>query len=319
MGPAMKKIVLFAQGVQPRVVELIAAEQGVVVANDIGALTRELPLAHALVIQDPAWSAEVAGLARAAPNLHWVQLLTSGFDNIATHGAPDGASITNARGAFSPAVAVHAVSLYLALLRNVPQMVIQRPQHAWDRSFAAKIITPAETKVMIAGFGSVGQAIAHLLKNFGVWIVGATRNGASHCLADEMIAGGEIRARLPDMDSVFLCLPLTDDTRNLIDADVLDSMKSDAVIVNVGRGALIDQFALARALREGKIGGAAVDVTAPEPLPADHPLWDAPNVIVSPHVAGAAGALGARRQAAAATENIRRFHSGETLNNLIVL
>ena len=315
----MKKIVLFAQGVQPRVVEVIAAEQGVVVANDIGALPQELQLAHALVIQDPAWSAEVARLARTAPNLRWVQLLTSGFDNIATHGAPDGASITNARGAFSPAVSVHAVSLYLALLRNVPQMVVQKPRHAWDRSFAAKIITPAETKVMIAGFGSIGREIARLLKNFGVWIVGATRSGASHFLADEMIAGGEIRARLPDMDCVFLCLPLTDDTRNLIDADVLDSMKSDAVIVNVGRGALIDQFALARALREGQIGGAAVDVTAPEPLPADHPLWDAPNVIVSPHVAGAAGALGARRQAEAATENIRRFQRDETLNNLIVL
>jgi phosphoglycerate dehydrogenase-like enzyme len=315
----MKKIVLYAQGVQPRVVELVAAEKGVVVASDMDALTRELQMAHALVIQDHAWSAEVAGLARTSPNLHWVQLLTSGYDNLAKHGAPDGASITNARGAFSQAVAVHAVSLYLALLRNVPQMVAQKPRKSWDRNFAAKIITPAETKVMIAGFGSIGQEIAHLLKNFGVWITGASRSGANHYLADEMITGDEIRIRLPDMDAVFLCLPLTDETRSLIDADVLAAMKSDAVIVNVGRGALTDQVALAEALHAGQIKGAAVDVTAPEPFPADHPLWDAPNLIISPHVAGAAGALGVRRQAEAATENIRRFQKDETLENLVVI
>ncbi|MCC2096322.1 MAG: D-2-hydroxyacid dehydrogenase [Hyphomicrobiales bacterium] len=315
----MKKVVLYAQGVQPRVVELIAAEKGVVVASDMDALVRELQMAHALVIQDPAWSADVAGVARTAPNLHWVQLLTSGYDNLAKHGAPDGASITNARGAFSPAVAVHAVSLYLALLRNVPQMVVQKPQKTWDRSFAARLITPAETKVMIAGFGSIGQEIAHLLKNFGVWIVGASRRGESHYLADEMITGDEIRNRLPDMDAVFLCLPLTGETRNLIDGDVLAAMKTDAVLVNVGRGALTDQTALAKALRDGQIKGAAIDVTAPEPLPADHALWDAPNLIISPHVAGAAGPLGARRQAEAATENIRRFQKDETLENLVVI
>lgn len=315
----MKKIVLYAHAVQPRVVELIAAEAGVVVAKDIDALARHLRDADALVVQDPAWSAEVAGIARMAGNLHWVQLLTAGYDNMARHGAPEGAIVTNARGAFSPAVAVHAVSLYLALLRNVPQMVVQKPQKAWDRSFAAGIVTPAETKIMIAGFGSIGQEIAHLLKNFGAWIIGASRTGAAHYLADEMIAGDNIKARLPDVDVLFLSLPLTDATRHLIDADALAAMKGTAVIVNVGRGALTDQLALAAALTEGRIKGAAVDVTEPEPLPADHPLWDAPNLIISPHVAGAAGALGARRQAEAATENIRRFQKDETLENLIVI
>ncbi|MGE3245336.1 MAG: D-2-hydroxyacid dehydrogenase [Beijerinckiaceae bacterium] len=315
----MKKIVLYAQGVQPRVTQLIAAEQGVAIANDLNELQRHLEDAEALVIQDPAWSANIAALARMAPRLHWVQLLTSGFDNLARHGAPEGASITNARGAFSPAVAVHAVSLYLALLRNIPQMVVQKPQHAWDRSFAAKLLTPAETRVLIAGFGSIGQEIAHLLRPFGVWITGASRSGQSHFLADEMISGEEIRARLPDVDVLFLCLPLNDATRGLVGASELAAMKSSAVIVNVGRGALTDQTALAKALADGQIGGAAVDVTEPEPLPQDHPLWDAPNLIVSPHVAGAAGALGARRQAEAATENIRRFQKNETLENLIVV
>lgn len=315
----MKKIVLYSHAIQPLVMQLISAEPGVVVAGDIPALAKHLETADALVIQDPAWSAEIAGLARMAPRLHWVQLLTSGYDNMARHGAPPSASITNARGAFSPAAAVHAVSLYLALLRNIPQMVEQKPLKSWERSFAAKIVTPAETRVMIAGFGSIGQQIAHLLKNFGTWIIGASRSGASHFLADEMIRGDEIRARLPDVDAVFLCLPLNESTRHLIDAEALAAMKPDAVIVNIGRGAVTDQLALAQALKNGRIKGAATDVTEPEPLPADHPLWDAPNLIISPHVAGAAGALGARRQAEAATENIRRFQKDETLENLVMI
>lgn len=315
----MKKIVLFAQGVQPSVVDLIAAEPGVAVVSTLPALEAELSNAHALIVQDPAWSADVAALAKKAANLHWVQLLTAGYDHLRKHGAPAGASITNARGAFSPAVSVHAVSLYLALLRNVPQMMVQKVRKDWDRDFAKSLITPAETKVMIAGFGSIGQEIAHLLRPFGVWIVGASRSGNSHFLADEMIKGSEIQGRLGDVDAVFLSLPLDEATRNVIDEPALASMKSTAVIINVGRGALTDQRALAKALQDGQIAGAAVDVTEPEPLPADHPLWDAPNLIISPHVAGAAGALGARRQAEAATENIRRFQKDETLDNLIII
>lgn len=315
----MKKVVLFSHAVQPRVVELIAKEPSVSVAKDLLELETQLSDAEGLIIQDPAWSADVAALAGKAPKLHWVQLLTAGYDHLRTHGAPPSASITNARGAFSPAVAVHAVSLYLALLRNIPQIVAQKQTSTWDRSFAAKVITPAETKVLIAGFGSIGQEIAHLLRPFGVWIVGSNRSGMTHFLADEMIRADEVKDRLGDMDAVFLSLPLDDSTRHLIDAGALAAMKNTSVLVNVGRGALTDQNALAAALHDGQIAGAAVDVTAPEPLPADHALWQAPNIIISPHVAGAAGALGARRQAEAATENIKRFQRDETLDNLVVL
>ena len=312
-----EKIVLYSKGVQPLVASLIAAEAGVVVAPDLAALERDLADAEGLVIQDPAWSAEVAALARGTQTLHWVRLLTAGYDNLQKYGAPASASITNARGAFSPAVAVHAVSLYLALLRNIPQMMAQKADHAWDRGFAAKLTTPAETKVLIAGFGSIGQEIAHLLRPFGVWIIGSTRSGNNHFLADEMIRAEEVQERLADMDAVFLALPLDDTTRHVINAVGLAAMKTSAVLVNVGRGGLTDQNALAAALHAGDIAGAAVDVTEPEPLPADHALWGAPNCIISPHVGGAAGALGARRQGEAATENIKRFQRGETLDNLI--
>jgi len=315
----MMKIVCYSQAVRPDVVDEIAAEAGVHVAADADALAQALVDADGLVIQDLVWNEQIAALAQNAAKLRWIQLLTSGYDNVSRYGAPEGVAVTNARGAFSPAVAVHAVALYLALLRNVPQMVAQKAARAWDRSFAGQIITPAETKIMIAGFGSIGEEIAHLLKPFAPWIVGASRSGHGHYLADEMVRGDEIHARLPEMDALFLSLPLTDVTRNIIDADALASMKPGALIVNVGRGGLIDSLALADALKSGAIAGAALDVTDPEPLPPDDPLWDAPNLIVSPHVAGAAGVLGARRQAEAATHNIRRFHKGEALENVVKL
>lgn len=313
----MHKIVLFTPSVQPGTVNLIAAEKCVVTAGDLGALETALKEADGIVIQDHAWSADITKLAYNAPNLHWVQLLTAGYNNIEKHGAPDGVAITNARGAFSPSVAVHAVSLYLSLLRNIPLMTAQKANKSWDRSFAGKLITPAETKVMIAGYGSIGEEIAHLLKNFSPWIVGVNRTGKQHYLADEMIEGAALRDMLPDMDAVFLSLPLDDKTQHIIDKQALASMKSSAVLINVGRGGLIDTAALANALREGKIAGAAVDVTEPEPLPPDHPLWDAPNIIISPHVAGAAGDVGARRQAEVVTHNIQRFVKGEPLENIV--
>lgn len=313
----MHKIVLYTQSIQPRVVELIAAEKCVVTAGDLGALQTALKDADGLVIQDPAWSADVAKLAKAASKLHWVQLLTSGYNNLVQHGAPDGVAITNARGAFSPAVAVHAVSLYLSLLRNIPLMTAQKEKNNWDRAFASKLITPAETKVMIAGYGSIGEEIAHLLKNFSPWIVGVNRTGNQHYLADEMIESAALRDTLPDMDAVFLSLPLNDKTHHIINEQALASMKSNAVLINVGRGGLIDSAALAQALHDGQIAGAAIDVTEPEPLPSNHPLWDAPNLIISPHVSGAAGELGARRQAEVATHNIQRFVKGEPLENIV--
>lgn len=288
-------------------------------AADPAALQRELADADGLIIQDPAWSAEIAAIAAGAPGLKWLQLLTSGYDKVLQFGAPQGVTITNARGVFSPAVAVHAVSLYLALLRNVPKMVAQKTDHAWERGFAAGIITPAETRVLIAGFGSIGEEISRLLQPFGVHVTGANRSGKAHPLADDMIAGSDIGARIGTFDAIFLCMPLDDGTRNLINGETLSACRKNAVIVNVGRGGLIDSAALARALHEGQISGAAVDVTEPEPLPADDPLWDAPNLIISPHVAGAAGAVGGKRQAQAALDNLALFADGKPLQNVVEL
>lgn len=305
--------------VRPDVVQQICARPEVTVAADVKALERELADADGLIIQDPAWSPEIAAIAAKAPALKWLQLLTSGYDKVLQFGAPEGIAITNARGVFSPAVAVHAVSLYLALLRNVPQMVAQKGEHAWERGFAAGIITPAETRVLIAGFGSIGAEIARLLQPFGVHVTGANRSGTAHPLADEMIRGGDFHAHIGSFDAIFLCMPLDEGTRNLIDSEALSRCRKNAVIVNIGRGGLIDSRALAKALHNGQISGAAVDVTEPEPLPAYDPLWDAPNLIISPHVAGAAGAVGGKRQAQAALVNLQLFSEGKPLQNVVEL
>ena len=124
---------------------------------------------------------------------------------------------------------------------------------------------------------------------------------------------------LPRADSIILALPLSPQSRHLIDARALALCKKSALIVNIARGAVMDQIALADALKSGVIAGAAVDVTDPEPLPPEHPLWDAPNLILSPHVSGACGPLAGERLADLAGDNLTRFMKGEALSHVVDL
>ena len=316
------KFVVFAQGVRPEVVRHItdsAVGGDIVAVKDIAALGPALADADVLVQQDFTWSPEVAALAAQAPRLKLIQLLTSGYDKIAALGAPKGVTVCNARGAFSHSVAVHAVSLYLALLRGVPTALAQQKQNAWQRDFADRLAVPQEAHVVISGFGSIGQEIARLLRPFGPRITGVTRSGAPHALADAMAKAEDFKTLLPQADAIFLCMPLGAQTRHAIGLEDLRACKRSAVIVNVGRGGLWDQNALAQGLREGLIAGAGTDVTEPEPLPSDHALWSAPNLILSPHVSGASGDVGYRSQARIAIDNIARYRKGEALENVITI
>lgn len=314
------KFVVYAAGVRPEVVtHLLAAGDDVVAAHDMAQLAASMANADALILQDFTYSPEVARLCGAAPDLKWIQLLTSGYDKLQSLGAPAHVMITNARGAFTASVAVHAVSAYLALLRGVPQALRQQTQAQWQRDYAAQLVIPAGMNVLIAGFGSIGQEIARLLRPFGPRIIGVSASGRVHELADEMYRAKDFQSLLPKADAIFLCLPLSGATRHMIGATELAACKRNAVLINVGRGGLTDQIALAQALHDGLILGAASDVTEPEPLPADHPLWRAPNLILSPHVSGAAGETGYRNQAQPALDNIARYRRGEALENRVTL
>jgi phosphoglycerate dehydrogenase-like enzyme len=163
--------------------------------------------------------------------------------------------------------------------------------------------------VVIVGFGAIGREIARKAKAFDMRTVIVSRNGETGPNVDEVFPRSALVQVLPRADALVLCVPVDDDTIHLIRRRELAAMRPDAILVNVGRGELIDEPALIAALKEGGIGGAALDVAETEPLPRDNELWDLPNILISPHVAGS-GKDGYGRFKEIFDENLRRFRKG---------
>jgi phosphoglycerate dehydrogenase-like enzyme len=290
------------------------------VVSSLGELEAAIGDADALLCPDPVFSAQVAETVRAkARRLRWLQLLTQGFERAQANGVPAGVAVTNAGDAYSPAVAMHAVSLLLALQRRFPAVLANQGKRDWNRALSAELTSPAGGTVAIVGFGSIGQEIARLLRAFGARVVSLTRSAAPHPMADEALPVSELHAVLPRADAVVIAAPLDASTRRLIGAKELALFRRSAMLINISRGGIVDTAALVEALRGGRIAGAGLDVTDPEPLPADHPLWTAPNLIISPHVAGAVGKAGFERLADIAARNVERFLAGQPLAHTISL
>ena len=260
-----------------------------------------------------------AALARPECRIRWLQLLTAGYDALAEFGLPEPIALTGAGDAYAPAVATHAVALMLALERRLLDCATMTAQGCWDRAMSPKMSIPFGGDVVIAGLGSIGSEIARMVRAMGARVVALTRSARPSPLADAVEPLGRRDAVLARADAVILALPLAPETRHMIGAEQFALMKRTAVLVNIARGALIDTDALAAALHGGRIAGAGLDVTDPEPLPAGHALWRAPNLIITPHVAGSCGSLGGARLAAVAVENLRRFTAGQALAHPITL
>jgi phosphoglycerate dehydrogenase-like enzyme len=316
------RILLWTGHARAELIARLGAIAGVelVVIDDAQALAREAASADALVCTDFVYTAEVAALlARDANRLKWIQLLTAGYDGALAYGVKPGVVLTNAGDALTPAVAMHAVALLLALQRRFPVFLANQRAHEWDRRAIPQMVAPAGSTIAIVGFGSIGREIARLLREFGARIIGLSRSAAPHPLADEVARTADLAAILPRADAIVLSLPLTAATQHLIGARELALCKRSAILVNIARGGIVDHVALAEALKNGVIAGAGIDVTEPEPLPREHPLWDAPNLILSPHLAGAVGPIGLRRLADMAGENVERFIAGKELAHRIAL
>jgi phosphoglycerate dehydrogenase-like enzyme len=290
------------------------------VAPDVETAMRALPAHDVLMCPNPVYTAPLAAALRAPESgIKWLQLLTAGYDALVEFAVPGGLVVTGAGDAYAPAVATHAVALMLALQRRFLDCVANQGARRWDRAMAARMSIPFGGEIAILGFGSIGAQIARIVRPMGARIVAVTRSAAPTPLADAVAKIGELGAVLPRADAVILALPLMPGTRAVIGATELGLMKRGAVLVNIARGPLIDSDALAAALRDGTIAGAGLDVADPEPLPVDHPLWLAPNLIVTPHVAGACGPLGGQRLAAVAVDNLRRYIDGRPLAHPIAL
>jgi phosphoglycerate dehydrogenase-like enzyme len=294
--------------------------EGLAVVANIDELGAQVAEADALLCPDFLYGAQVAQIVRErAKRLRWLQLLTQGYENAQAHGVPSGIAVTTAGDAYSPAVAMHAVALLLAVQRRFPAMLANQMQGEWNRTVSLEMTSPAGATVAILGFGSIGQEIARLVRAFGAKVVALTRSARPHALADESLPIGELHRVLPRADAVVLALPLDATTRHLIGARELALLRKTAVLVNISRGGIVDTAVLVEALQSRAIAGAGLDVTDPEPLPAGHPLWAAPNVIISPHLAGAAGKAGFDRLADVAARNVERFLAGQPLAHVVAV
>src|SRR4051794_17917897 len=242
----------------------------------------------------------------AMPALKVVQTLTAGVDHIRPQ-VPDGVLLCNGRGIHNASTAELALTLTLASLRGVPGFVDDQRAGHWNQGWRESL---ADKTVLIVGYGDIGRDVERRLLPFEVEVMRVARSARDgvHAIAD-------VAELLPHADVVILVVPGTSETRGLVDAEFLRRMKDGALLVNVARGPVIVTDDLLAALHAGTVR-AALDVTDPEPLPESHPLWSAPNVLITPHVGGATPAMWPRAYRLV-REQLERFARGEDLENVM--
>jgi len=239
-------------------------------------------------------------------SLKVVQTMTAGVEHVRPH-VPAGVLLCNGRGIHDASAAELAMTLLLASLRGVPGYVRAQDAKEWAPGTRPAL---ADSTVLIVGYGAVGAAFERRLAGFEVDVVRVARSSR-----EGVHAFHELPSLLPEADVVVLIVPLTDETRGMVDSAFLARMRDGALLVNVARGLVVDTDALVAELQAGRIC-AALDVTDPEPLPREHPLWTCPNVLVSPHVGGATSAMEPRAYRLV-RDQLARFATGEPLANVM--
>ena len=255
-------------------------------------------------------------LPAIAPKLRWIQATSAGIGQaVKRYGyAQTGWRFTTASGVHARPLAEFCLMVMLMFIKNYPVMDAQKRARHWQRFNNTEL---RGRTVGIVGLGRIGRDIAQVCKPFGMRVI-ACRRGQLEAppTVDEQFAPEQLDELLPQADFLVLCAPHTPETDGLLNAERIRRMKAGAVLINIARGALVNHAALKRALRDGHLGGAALDVTDPEPLPADDPLWDMPNVIISHHSASTADTENGKL-----TElfirNLQRYLKGEPLENLL--
>ncbi|MDS0297362.1 D-2-hydroxyacid dehydrogenase [Halogeometricum sp. S1BR25-6] len=224
-------------------------------------------------------------LLAAADDLRLFAAQSAGTDHLPVDRLRErGVAVTNASGVHGPNIAEHVLGWLLILARRLDEGIRRQQRREW-RHFQAFGELKGST-VTVVGLGAIGQAIVERLDPFGVDTVGARYTPEKGGPTDEVVGFDELESALVRTDYLVLACPLTDATEKLIDSDALDALPNDAAVVNVGRGGVVDTDALVGAIRRNHVRAAALDVTDPEPLPRDHPLWDFENVLLTPHVSG---------------------------------
>jgi phosphoglycerate dehydrogenase-like enzyme len=246
------------------------------------------------------------GFLDALPRLRLVQLLSAGAEKFLGR-LPEGVLLCNARGAHTPSTAEWAMAAILAAQRGIPYFVREQAAGRWSFTTHSSLVG---ARVLIVGAGDIGRTIGRMLAGFDVELTYVARTAR-----EGVRPTADLPQLLPDADVVILIVPVTPETVGMVDAAFLAAMPDGALLVNAARGRIVDTDALVAELSAGRLR-AALDVTDPEPLPAGHPLWSAPGVLITPHVGGEVPQTGAR-VAATAVAQIARVLAGEPLANVV--
>jgi phosphoglycerate dehydrogenase-like enzyme len=247
------------------------------------------------------------------PSLRWVQAISAGVDQFPLSELTDwGIVLTSARGAHSPAVAEHALTLVMALLRRLPGAIDRARDREWRPEMATELAGRTAT---ILGFGSIGQQIAQRLSALGAEVIGVRRKPEPAETAGQVVGTDQLHWALQQSSILVVCLPETAATHGTVGSEELRAL-GRGWLVNVGRGSTLDENALVRALQEGQLLGAALDVTATEPLPPHSPLWDLEKVIITPHMAWATDRLNPRLVEVVSANLIAYRGEGEWVNRV---
>ncbi|WP_314094006.1 NAD(P)-dependent oxidoreductase [Microbacterium foliorum] len=304
----------------PNTIDLPLTADVEVVVYDIDAvIPTEHRDAEVLVVWHNS-SAWLQDAARMLPRLRLVQALASGADAVLNAGFDEEVRVCSGRSLHDGPVAEHTLALVLGAVRRLDRLRDAQREHHWDEDFndvqsapdTQASYTLAGARVTIWGFGSIASTLAPLLTALGAEVQGIARTAGTRS-GVEVHADADATAVLADTDVLVSILPATAETTDLLGADVFHALKPGAVFVNVGRGATVDETALIAALESGQLRAAAIDVAKAEPLPASDPLWEAPNLLLTPHVAG-------NRPVGAADlvdENIARLQAGDELVNQV--
>ena len=252
-------------------------------------------------------------------NLKWMQLNSAGADPFIKSGLlKEDVLLTNASGAYGLAISEYLLAVLLYLMKNIALYEAAGREHFWRPSEKVKSIYAS--KVLVIGLGDIGQEFAKKMDMLGAIVTGIRRNVAE---VPSYLKGGlytmdSLNELLAEADVVVVTLPGTAKTKKLFDAAHFACMKEGSLFLNIGRGSIVDSDALADALNSGHLAGAAVDVTDPEPLPAEHRLWDARNILITPHVSGGWTLPETfERMVRISADNLERYLSGQPLRNLI--
>jgi phosphoglycerate dehydrogenase-like enzyme len=321
--PFPEEIIAQLRGVSPKLhLTQLAVAKATDIPADVWARTEVL------------YTAQVLPAPEQAPLLRWIQFHYAGIDRLISEPLlkKEGLIVTTLSGAAAPQLAEHILAMILALGHHLADALVLQNKKQWpkDRFDRFRPIELRDATVGIVGYGSIGRQVARLLQPFGATVLAAKRNAMQPLDSGYSLEGtGDpegvfvhrlypaeaLRSMLKESRFVVVAVPLAKNTKGLINDEMLNALPQGAFLIDVSRGGVVDHNALIAALKDGKLAGAALDVFPEEPLPAASPLWNMPNVIVTPHIAGNSPHYTARA-ATLFSENLYRYLSGLTLYNI---